>query len=75
MQFFPLVSPLYHLDAIGWAPARAALAIGNQWDRDVALKTALGTPTSVFARSSQMLAVERCAAGGPIMRAPQFLDF
>ena len=65
LQFFPLVSPLYHLDAIGWAPARAALAIGNQWDRDVALKTALGTPSSVFARSSQMLAVERCAAGGP----------
>lgn len=62
LQFFPLVSSFYHLDAIGLAQARAVFAIANPWDRDIALKTALGAPASIFARSSQLLAVERCAA-------------
>lgn len=59
LQFFPLVSPLYHLDDIAWKDLRAVLAIDNPWDRDVALKTALGTPMEVFARSAEVLSAER----------------
>lgn len=61
LQFFPLVSPIYHLDNIAWEDMRAVFAIDNPWDRDVALKTALGTPTQVFARSAEVLAAARCA--------------
>ena len=60
LQFFPLVSPYYHLDHIGTGAAKAVAAIDNTWDRDVALKEALGVPAHVFARSAALLATERC---------------
>lgn len=63
LQFFPLVSPFYHLDSIGWDDVRGVFAIDNPWDRDVALKVALGTPMEVFARSAEVLPVERCVKG------------
>ena len=60
LQFFPLVSPYYHVDAIGWRAAREVAAVENAWDRDLALKTALGVPTSVFARARTVLPMARC---------------
>lgn len=50
LQFFPLVSPWFHVQHIGVAAARRVAAIDNPWDRDVALKQALGVPQSVFSR-------------------------
>ena len=63
LQFFPLVSPQYHLNRIGLSDAKSVAAIDNRWDRDVALKEALGTPHHVFAKSAALLDVDRCVAG------------
>ena len=60
LQFFPLVSPYYHANHIGWATANTIAAIDNSWDRDVALKKAVGAPEHVFTRSASLLAAERC---------------
>ena len=60
LQFFPLVSSVWHVGHIGVATARLVGSIPNRWDRDVALKRALGTPRHVFARSAELLDVERC---------------
>ena len=51
LQFFPLVSPLFHLNHISWREARSIVAIDNVWDRDVALKEEIGVPTVVFERT------------------------
>lgn len=50
LQFFPLVSSWFHVRHIGFAAARLVAGINNPWDRDVALKQALGVPPSVFSR-------------------------
>ena len=63
LQFFPLVSPYYHLDHIGLSAAKSVAAIDNRWDRDVALKEALGTPRHVFAKSAALLDADRCVLG------------
>ena len=63
LQFFPLVSPGYHLNHIGVAAAKSIAVIDNAWDRDVALKEALGTPYRVFAKSAALLDVNRCTVG------------
>jgi len=63
LQFFPLVSPNYHLNHIGLAAAKSIAAIDNAWDRDVALKEAMGTPHRVFAKSAALLDVNRCTVG------------
>lgn len=60
LQFFPLVSSMWHVRHIGVATARLVGSIPNRWDRDVALKRAMGTPEHVFARSDELLDVERC---------------
>lgn len=60
LQFFPLVSPYYHLHRIGFAEARSAAALDNAWDRDVAVKEALHVPQHVFARGAELLPMERC---------------
>lgn len=39
------------------AQMRSIAAIPNQWDRDVALKQALGVPPDVFARSARLLGI------------------
>ncbi len=62
LQFFPVVSPVYHLDEVGVGGVRLVASIRNRWDRDVALKRAMGTPEHVFARSAEVLDVERCDA-------------
>lgn len=60
LQFFPLVSPYFHVNHIGLVAAKSAAAIDNPWDRDVALKGALGVPEAVFRRSGELLAMDRC---------------
>ncbi len=60
LQFFPLVSPYYHVNHIGIGAARAVQGIDNAWDRDVALKEVLGAPADVFTRSAELIRTERC---------------
>ncbi|MCY3840879.1 MAG: amidohydrolase family protein [Gammaproteobacteria bacterium] len=60
LQFFPLVSSLWHLRDVGFGNSRRVGSIRNGWDRDVALKRAIGTPEHVFMRSAELLDVDRC---------------
>lgn len=55
LQFFPLISPWYHINHISINDAYVIGGIRNQWDRDVALKTAFGVPEEVFLRTGQLL--------------------
>ncbi|MEM1434853.1 MAG: amidohydrolase family protein [Pseudomonadota bacterium] len=57
LQFFPLVSPLYHLNHISLGEAKGAWAHENQWDRNVVLKEHLGVPPEVFTRGRKLLGV------------------
>jgi predicted TIM-barrel fold metal-dependent hydrolase len=57
LQHFPVVSPWYHVGHIGWVNAWRIARIENVWDRDVALKQALGVPESVLTRMVGVLAV------------------
>ena len=50
LQFFPFVSPWYHINHIGIRRAWRISRISNPWDRDIKLKEALGVSYSVFAR-------------------------
>ena len=67
LQFFPLVSPWFHVQHVGVAAARRVAGIDNPWDRDVALKQALGVPQTVFSRVVSIPAMKhskpRTAAG------------
>lgn len=58
LQFFPLISPLYHLNHIGIDDARSVARLGNIWDRDVALKEFLGVPREVFERTRIVLKMD-----------------
>lgn len=55
LQFFPLVSAWYHLGDINLKQALAISRIRNQWDRDVALKKAMGIQDEVFADGMRVL--------------------
>lgn len=55
LQFFPLVHPLYHWPDLSIAEARAIANIDSIWDRDIAIKRALGVDEAVFERSAQLL--------------------
>ncbi len=57
LQFFPLVSPWYQLGRVGIGEIRAAGKFKNQWDRDVALKRAIGVPDDVFTRARAVLRI------------------
>jgi predicted TIM-barrel fold metal-dependent hydrolase len=48
LQFFPLVSPWYHLDQLSISEAVSISRIKNQWDKDVALKIGMGLDKKVF---------------------------
>lgn len=48
LQFFPLVSPWFHLDQLSVSQAWKISGMNNQWDRDVALKSTLGLDENVF---------------------------
>ncbi len=51
LQYFPLVSPWYHVRHIGIGKAWRLGKIKNEWDRDIELKQAFGVPYSVFSRT------------------------
>lgn len=55
LQFFPLVSPWYHLGDISIKQAFTISLIRNQWDRDVALKRAMGISEDAFATGEKLL--------------------
>ena len=55
LQFFPLVSAVYHWPDIDVPRIKSIQRIENEWDHDVVLKTALGVPPSVFERSAALL--------------------
>jgi len=57
LQFFPLVSPWYQLGRAPVPDLYAARKIKNEWDRDVAIKRALGVPAEVFERSGTLLGI------------------
>jgi len=54
LQFFPLISPWYHIRHISFADAWRVGAIKNQWDRDIALKKAFHVPDDVFTRAASL---------------------
>ncbi len=56
LQFFPLISPWYHLDELKVSEAISISKIKNQWDRDVALKIAMGLDAQAFTLGNILLA-------------------
>ena len=57
LQFSPLVSPWYQWRHLTPSQAKAIAALHNPWDRDVALKEAMGVPAHVFQRSASLLGI------------------
>jgi predicted TIM-barrel fold metal-dependent hydrolase len=55
LQSFPLVSPWWHIGYAPLAELRYAAQLQNPFDRDIAIKVALGTPKAVFARVSDLI--------------------
>ena len=59
LQFFPLVSPYFHLNSISLREARAVQKLDNQWDKDVVLKHFIGVPSFAF-RQFDNIVPEAC---------------
>ena len=55
LQYFPVVSPWYHINHIGIKNAWRINKYKNQWDRDIELKAAFGVPASVLSRNPAQL--------------------
>ncbi len=55
LQFFPLVSPWFHLDSLSFVNAFKISRIKNQWDKDVALKLGMGLDKSVFLNGKTLM--------------------
>lgn len=53
-----LVSPYYLPLHLSWKQMRSIGKIRNSWDRDVALKQALGVPAQVFNSPAQLLGID-----------------
>jgi uncharacterized protein len=51
LQYFPLVSPWYHINHIGIKNAWRLGKIDNKWDQDIQLKKAFGVSDAVFTRT------------------------
>ena len=56
LQFFPLISPWYHLDELKISEAISISKIKNQWDRDVALKIGMGLDVEAFTLGNKLFA-------------------
>jgi uncharacterized protein len=54
-----LVSPQYYVGRLSWRQRYAIGRVENVWDRDVALKQALGMPTDVWTRAERVLPLAR----------------
>ncbi len=55
LQYFPLVSPWYHVKHIGIKNAWHVGRFKNKWDRDIKLKEAFGVPHTAFIRKLGIL--------------------
>lgn len=55
LQFFPVVSPWYHLDQLSAGEALQISRMHNQWDWDVALKIGMELDKDVFFKGSDLL--------------------
>ncbi len=51
----PLVSPWYFPLNLKWSQMQALSGIDNPWDRDIALKRALGVPSQIFKHAGLLL--------------------
>ena len=65
-----LVSPYYFPLNLRFSQMRAIAAIRNPWDRDVALKQALGVPREVFERPAQFFNRPPAESNSPVALAP-----
>jgi predicted TIM-barrel fold metal-dependent hydrolase len=54
-----LVSPAWYPFRLTWTQRRAIGGLKNPWDRDVALKQALGVPTDLWMRGDSLMKGER----------------
>ncbi|MES2673194.1 MAG: amidohydrolase family protein [Pseudomonadota bacterium] len=54
LQFFPITSPWYHINEIKISEAFTISGIQNQWDKDVALKIAMGLDRNVFVQGAKL---------------------
>lgn len=63
LQFFPLVSPWYHLDQLKISEAYAISSMKNQWDRDVALKIGMGLDKKIFTKGADLLMPQKNVEG------------
>ena len=54
LQFFPVVSPWYHLDQLTISEAYKISRMDNQWDRDVALKIGMGLDKKIFSKGAEL---------------------
>jgi len=58
LQFFPIVHPYWHVGSAPLAALRYATTLDNPFDRDIAIKAAIGVPPTVFARTGELLRIE-----------------
>ena len=56
IEIHALVSPWYFFQRLSWRQMYSVSRIANPWDRDVALKQALGVPADVWTRADSLLA-------------------
>jgi uncharacterized protein len=57
LQFFPLVSPWFQLGRAKISELVEVSKLTNQWDRDIALKRAMGVSAEVFSRTARVLKI------------------
>ena len=55
LQFFPVVSPYFHINHLKLSDLRVLARVENTWDRDVILKRMIGVPEHIFQRSEDLL--------------------
>ncbi|MES2822212.1 MAG: amidohydrolase family protein [Pseudomonadota bacterium] len=58
LQFFPITSPWYHINEIKISEAFTISRMQNQWDKDVALKIAMGLNKNVFLQGAKLFMSE-----------------
>lgn len=59
LQYFPLVSPWFHVNHIGFKNAWYLSQVENQWDRDIELKRVFGISDSVLMRTPGRVDISR----------------
>lgn len=57
LQYFPIVSPWYHINHVDLKKVWKISRTENPWDRDILLKTEFGIPTDVYLRRLGVLQI------------------